>query len=76
MKNQKGVTLIALIVTIIVLLILAMTSVSLVLRTNLIKTSQQARNEYIEAADQENQELTNYENEVNTIWNDLTSTSN
>lgn len=76
MKNQKGVTLIALIVTIIVLLILAMTSVSLVLRTNLIKKSQQARNEYIEAADQENQELTNYENEVNTIWNDLTSTSN
>ena len=76
MKNQKGITLIALVVTIIVLLILAMTSVSLVLRTNLIKKSQQARNEYIEKADQENQELTNYENEVNTIWNDLTSTSN
>ena len=35
-RGENGITLIALIVTIIVLLILAMTSVSLVLRENLI----------------------------------------
>ena len=73
MKNQKGVTLIALVVTIIVLLILAMVSVSLILRTNLIEKSQVAKNEYEKAADQEDKELTNYENAVNDIWTNLTS---
>ena len=68
MKNQKGVTLIALIVTIIVLLILAMVSVTLILRTNLIKKSQSAKEEYESAAAAEKSELDAYDVQVNTVY--------
>ena len=42
MKNQKGITLIALIITIIVMLILVGVSVSIALNTGLFKTTQEA----------------------------------
>ena len=56
-KRANGITLIALIVTIIVLLILAMTTVSLVLRNNLIEKAKIAKNEYETSAQNEMEQL-------------------
>ncbi len=56
-KAYEGITLIALIITIIILLILAMTSVALVMRNNLIKNTQYAAEEYQIAAEKEAIEL-------------------
>ena len=58
-RGEKGITLIALIVTVIILMILAMTSVSLVLRDNLINKAMIARNAY-EASAQNEMEQLNY----------------
>ena len=65
LKGENAITLIALIVTIIVLLILAMTSVSLVLRENLIKKAKTAKNEYEQAAQNEAESLNAFEDELN-----------
>ena len=68
LKNgEKGITLIALIVTIIVLLILAMVSVNLILRENLIKKAQYAADEYDKGAQQEPESLNIFEEEINAI---------
>jgi len=57
-KNEKGITLIALVVTIVVLLILAGVSLSLVLGENgLINKSKEARDKYAEATKNEQSEL-------------------
>ena len=66
-KSANGITLIALIVTIIVLLILAMTTVSLVLRENLIEKAQLAKDEYEQAAQDELTALNELENAINNI---------
>ena len=63
--GEKGITLIALIVTIIVLLILAMVSVNLILRDNLILKAQSAKEEYELAAQKEAIALNEFETEVN-----------
>ena len=52
MKNQKGITLVALIITIIVMLILVSVSISIALNNNLFKTT-------ANATDKTNQALTN-----------------
>ena len=57
-KNKSGITLIALVVTIVVLLILAGVSISLVLDNNgIIKRSKDARNKYGEAKDNEQAQM-------------------
>ena len=53
MKAEKGITLVALVITIIVLLILAMVSITIVYNQGLIPTSQNAVNTHKEAADNE-----------------------
>ena len=63
--GEKGITLIALIVTIIVLLILAMVSVNLILRENLINKAQIAADEYEKAAQNESEALDYFESEIN-----------
>ena len=65
LKGENAITLIALIVTIIVLLILAMTSVSLVLRENLIEKAKIAKNKYELAAQNETESLDVFESELN-----------
>lgn len=65
LKEEKGITLIALIVTIIVLLILAMVSVNLILRDNLILKAQGAKSEYELSAEKEAEELDAFDEEVN-----------
>ena len=60
MKNNKGITLVALVVTIIVLIILAGVSISLVFgQDGIVQKAKQGRNNYIEAARLENEQLAN-----------------
>lgn len=51
MKNQKGITLVALIITIIVMLILVAVSVAVVINSNLIGSAEKAANGYKNADD-------------------------
>ena len=63
LKANKGITLVALIITIIVLLILAGVSISMVLGDNgLINKTQNAVNTYDNKAQDENKTLFNIEN--------------
>ena len=51
LKNRKGITLVALVITIIVLLILAGVSINLVLGDNgIVKRAQDARDKYAESS--------------------------
>lgn len=66
-KKEKGITLVALVVTIVVLLILAGVSISLVLDQNgIINKAKGARTEYQKAANYEKDLLT----DTNTAWID------
>ena len=68
LKGQKGITLVALVVTIIVLIILAGVSIALVLGNNGIATKAQTGvNNYKGAAANESKELTNIEAYINAI---------
>lgn len=68
LKGQKGITLVALVVTIIVLIILAGVSIALVLGNNGIVTkAQRGANNYKKAAANEKAELTNIEAYLNAI---------
>ncbi len=57
MKAQSGITLVALIITIIVLLILAMVSISLVMNSGIIDKSNHAVNQYKASEINEQQQL-------------------
>lgn len=61
MKAQKGITLVALVITIIVLLILAMVSISIVANNNIMERANTAGTKHNEAAQNELNEL-NYVN--------------
>lgn len=70
MKNQKGITLVALVVTIVVLLILAGISLTLVLgNQGIVKKAQNAKTNYTAASTAENatlkQTATDMETELN-----------
>ena len=63
-KRQNGITLISLVVTIVVLLILAGITISLVFSENgIIKKAQEARNKTMEAVAQEQADLNQLYNE-------------
>lgn len=53
MKNNRGITLIALIITIIVMLILVAVSVNILIKSNLIGTAEKATNKYKTATEEE-----------------------
>ena len=57
MKAQSGITLVALIITIIVLLILAMVSISLLMNSGIIDKSNHAVNQYRASEINEQQQL-------------------
>ena len=57
MREQKGITLVALIITIIVLLILAMVSISLVMNGGIISRAKNAVNNYASAEANEQEQL-------------------
>ena len=60
-KNTKGITLVALIITIIVLLILATVTITSINKTNIIKYAQNGRDTYDHAKENEQGTLTEYE---------------
>ena len=62
MKAQKGITLVALVITIIVLLILAMVSISLVMNSNIVGHANNAVYAYNDAQVNEQQQLNAMEN--------------
>ena len=64
-KNNKGITLIALVVTIVVLLILAGISIATLQQTNLFGQAQRAGNETKNAAANDSNTLNEYSNEIN-----------
>jgi len=69
LKGQKGITLVALVVTIIVLIILAGISISLLLGQNgLLDKAKTAGNVQANAEAKETQTLTNAESAVNDVW--------
>ena len=68
-KKEKGITLVALVVTIVVLLILAGVSISLILdNQGVINQSKKARTEYQDAANYERQVL---DTDANQIFDNL-----
>lgn len=71
-KNQKGITLVALVITIIVLLILAGITISLTLGENgIINRAKEAGNTYKNAQENEMKDLNAFENEINTLYNSI-----
>ena len=74
LKQQKGITLVALVVTIVVLLILAGVSISLVLGQNgLVNRAKEAADATNKAATSENTSFQQYDNDVwfNTLVNGM-----
>jgi len=70
LKGQKGITLVALVITIIVLVILVGVSVSVAINTGLINNSKTAVNNYGTAQTNEMLLLNDVENQVNTLINE------
>lgn len=70
LKQQKGITLVALVITIIVLLILAGITISLTLgERGLLNMAKEAKNNYANASQYESNVLANVYNEANYIVN-------
>lgn len=68
LKGQKGITLVALMITIIVLLILAGVTLSLTLGDRgIFKTAQGARTNYINSSREEQEGLDRFDSEVNSV---------
>lgn len=64
LKNNKGITLVALVITIIILLILAMVSISLVMNTRIINHANNAVTSYKEAEENEQKQLNAIADEI------------
>lgn len=65
MKEQKGITLLALVITIIILLILAGISIATLSGDNgLFNRARQAKNNTIDAQERENEALNSYNNAI------------
>ncbi len=71
MKEQKGITLVALIITIIVLLILAVVAIAAVSGDGIINYSKNAKNAYQNAANEENTFLNQKEGQLNDLEKEL-----
>ena len=68
LKKQKGITLVALVITIVILLILAGISISALTQTGLFGKAKQAEQKSKEAQEQEDAILSSYENALNTYF--------
>lgn len=68
-KEQKGITLVALVITIIILLILAGISIATLSQTGLFKNAKDAKDKSINAQGVENNTLGEYENAFNEYGN-------
>ena len=69
-KKKNGITLIALVVTIVILLILSGVTINMLLgEDGIIRTAQEAKNTWEGAVSNEQQEMQNLMNELNSIMN-------
>lgn len=76
-KENKGITIIALVITIIILLILAGITISITLGDNgLFSTAKRAVSNYAEAQDKESEMLANYDKEIDKILNGTNDSNN
>lgn len=66
-KNNKGITLVSLVITIVILLILAGVAIATLTQTGLFENTKQAKNAMENAQNAEDETLSNYENKINTI---------
>lgn len=64
-KNERGITLVALVITIVILIILATVSISIALNQNLIGQAQAGAESFQQASETEKKEITNVEYWVN-----------
>ncbi|MBO5478236.1 MAG: type II secretion system protein [Clostridia bacterium] len=77
MRSKKGVTLVALVVTIIILLILAAVTISLTVgQDGIITKAQQAGKNYLNAQEYEQQQLAEFTNQTENIINNTTGGRN
>lgn len=68
MKKENGITLVALVVTIVVLLILAGVSISLVMGQNgVVQKAKDAKTNYTNASDEETEKMKNVTNEIDEL---------
>lgn len=74
LKSSKGITLVALVITIIVLLILAGVTLSIVWNSGIIDKSQQAVTNYQNASDNETALMNYTENMFEKFWYNATAT--
>ena len=71
LKNQKGITLVALVITIVILIILATVSITLALNSGLMDQAEKGAELYSNAADAEEQQIDTIETRVNGIYKEL-----
>ena len=64
MKNNLGITLVSLVVTIIILLILAGVGITALIQTELFENAKEAKQITLNSIDEENDILTNYDNKI------------
>ena len=74
LKNAKGITLVALVITIIILLILATISIQSLTNTGLFKNAEKAREETNKAIENQEKRLNEYEDELNKYVSGTTQT--
>ena len=72
MKNEGGITLLALVIMIILLLILAAVTLLNFRGSNVFEKAEQARNEYGTASEDESQKIKDYENTIENTLDDFT----
>ena len=73
LKGQKGITLVALVITIIVLLILAGITISLTLgQDGILKRAEEAGQNYVDAAEDERKDLNTLDKTANEIIYNVT----
>ena len=71
MKQQKGITLVALVITIIILLILAGISIATLQGSGLFSNTKEAKNASENAQIEENSTLNDYQYQMNTYLDDV-----
>ncbi len=74
LKNARGITLVALVITIIILLILATISIQSLTNTGLFKNAEKAREETNKAIENQEKRLNEYEDELNKYVSGTTQT--
>lgn len=70
LKNQKGITLVALVITIVILIILATVSITLAFNGGLVGHAESGADAYKAAAEDESKQITNVEHWVNGMLTD------